>query len=310
MRLIKKYSLDDLVTYVAVVETGSFSAASIALASRTPAVSKQIARLELALQTRLLNRTTRHLSMTEVGQEVYRHALRLLEETDQLEGKVARNLGAPSGLLRISTSTVFGNLHLSGLLAGFHARYPDVTVELHLTDRFVSLAEEGYDVVLRMSRESALMTAVARPLARLHYAVVASPGYVERFGAPATPADLAAHRCITFNQSAPATTWQFDSDAGTTSVKVKNTLSINSSESLRVCMLDGCGIALLPTFAVGADIKRGHAIPLLTRYRPVGMFGDYLHALYLENRYLAPKVRAFIDYIVERIGPHAYWDDF
>lgn len=310
MSLIKKYSLDDLVTYVAVVDTGSFSAASIALESRKPAVSKQIARLELALQTRLLNRTTRHLSMTEVGQEVYQHALRMLEETAQLELKVARNLGEPSGLLRISTSTVFGNLHLAGLLAGFNARYPEVTVELHLTDRFVSLAEEGYDVVLRMSREMPLMTAIARPLTRLHYAVVASPGYVERFGAPETLEDLAAHRCITFNQSVSATTWQFGFQGATTSIKVKNTLSINSSESLRVCMLNGCGIALLPTFAVGPDIKRGNALALLTAYQPVGMFGDYLHALYLENRFLAPKVRVFIDYIIEQIGPHAYWDDF
>ncbi|WP_332877137.1 LysR family transcriptional regulator [Massilia sp. S19_KUP03_FR1] len=310
MSLIKKYSLDDLVTYVAVVDTGSFSAASIALASRKPAVSKQIARLELALQTRLLNRTTRHLSMTEVGQEVYRHALRMLEETAELELKVARNLGAPSGLLRISTSTVFGNLHLAGLLAGFQARYPEVMVELHLTDRFVSLADEGYDVVLRMSREMPLMTAIARPLARLHYAVVASPGYVERFGAPETLEQLAGHRCITFNQTGAAATWHFGFQGATTSIKVKNTLSINSSESLRVCMLNGCGIALLPTFAVGPDIKRGHALALLTAYQPVGMFGDYLHALYLENRYLAPKVRVFIDYIIEQIGPRAYWDDF
>ena len=310
MSLIKKYSLDDLLTYVAVVDSGSFSAASIVLASRKSAVSKQVTRLELALQTRLLNRTTRNLSMTEVGQEVYRHALRILEEADQFEMKVAKNQGVPSGLLRISTSTVFGNLHLSGLLAEFQARYPEVTVVLNLTDHFVNLAEEGYDVVLRMAKELKLMSAIARPLVKLHYVVVASPAYVKRYGAPETLDALSKHRCLTFNQSTAATTWCFDLNGEAVSIKVNNALSINSSESLRICILNGCGIALLPTFAIGPDIKSGHAIPLLTQYRPTGLFGDYLYGVYLENRFLAPKVRVFIDYIIEKIGDKAYWDDF
>jgi DNA-binding transcriptional LysR family regulator len=231
---MKKYRLDDLLIYVAVVDSGSFSAASIVLASTKSAVSKQVTRLEQALHTRLLNRTTRNLSMTEVGQEVYLHALRILEEADQLEMKVARNQGVPSGLLRISTSTVFGNLHLSGLLAEFHARYPEVTVELNLTDRFVNLAEEGYDVVLRMSRELTLMSAIARTLTKVNYVVVASPAYVERHGAPETLESLSTHRCMTFNQSTAATTWSFDFNGEAVSVKVNNAMSINSSESLRV----------------------------------------------------------------------------
>jgi DNA-binding transcriptional LysR family regulator len=310
MSLIKNYSLDDLSTFVAVVDSGSFSAASILLGTRKAAVSKQISRLELALQTRLLNRTTRRLSMTEVGHEVYLHALRIAEEANHVEMKVARSHGAPGGLLKISTSTVFGNLHLAGLLTEFNTRYPEVRVVLTLNDRFVNLAEEGYDVVLRMTREVTLTSAVARPLAKLNYVLVASPAYIARNGTPLTLDSLTSHQCLTFNQSAASTNWDFVLGDETISVKVNNALSINSSESLRVCMLNGSGIALLPTFAVGPDIQSGQAISLLTQYRPIGLFGDYLYAMYLENRFLAPKVRVFIDYLIEKIGDKPYWDNF
>ena len=310
MSLIKNYSLDDLLTFVAVVDSGSFSAASVVLVTRKSTVSKQISRLELALQTRLLNRTTRRLSMTEVGHEVYLHALRILEEADHVEMSVAKRQGEASGLLRISTSTVFGNLHLAGLLTEFNARYPEVRVELNLTDRFVNLAEEGYDVVLRMTKEVTLISAIARTVAKLHYVLVASPAYIARHGAPDSLESLAAHRCLTFNQSAAATNWDFSLGGETMSVKVNNAMSINSSESLRVCMLNGSGIALLPTFAVGPDIQSGLAVPLLTQYRPTGLVGDYLYAVYLENRFLAPKVRVFIDYLIEKIGEKPYWDHF
>jgi DNA-binding transcriptional LysR family regulator len=224
--------------------------------------------------------------------------------------KVARSQGEASGLLQISTSTVFGNMHLAGWLSEFNVRYPAVRVELNLSDRFVNLAEEGYDVVLRMTREVTLMSAIARPLAKLHYVVVASPAYLERNGAPATLEALSSHRCLTFNQSTPATNWDFFLNGETISVKVNNVLSINSSESLRICMLNGSGIALLPTFAVGPDIQSGLAVPLLTQYRPTGLVGDYLYAVYLENRFLAPKVRVFIDYLVEKIGEKPSWDNF
>lgn len=145
---------------------------------------------------------------------------------------------------------------------------------------------------------------------KLHYVLVASPAYIARNGAPVTLDSLSSHRCLTFNQSAPATNWDFSLNGDTISVKVNNALSINSSESLRVCMLNGSGIALLPTFAVGPDIQSGLAIPLLTQYRPTGLFGDHLYAMYLENRFLAPKVRVFIDYLIEKIGDKPYWDNF
>lgn len=310
MILIKNYSLDDLSVFVTVVEAGSFSAASDLLGSGKSAISKQISRLELALNARLLNRTTRRLSMTEVGHEVYLHAMRIVEEANQVELKVAKSQEKPTGLLRISTSTVFGNLHIAGLLSEFIERYPDVRVVLSLNDRYVNLAEDGFDIVLRMAKEVNLMSAIARPLAKLRYVLVASPSYIARYDAPATLDSLSSHRCLTYSESASATHWDFLLNDKPVSIKVNSVLAINSSESLRACMLNGSGIAMLPTFAVGHDIQLGHAIPLLPKYQPVGLFGGYLYAVYLENRFLTPKVRAFIDYLVEKIGEKPYWDDY
>jgi DNA-binding transcriptional LysR family regulator len=310
MSPIKRYSLDDLSTFVAVVDAGSFSAAANSLGTNKSAVSKQISRLELALQTRLLNRSTRRLSMTEVGQEAYLHALRIVEEASHVEMKVAKSQGKPTGLLRISTSTVFGNVHVAGMLSEFMERYPEVQVVLNVNDRYVNLAEDGFDVVLRMTKEVNLMSAIARPLARLRYALVASPSYLARYGAPATLDALSSHRCLTLNQRTTATQWDFFLDHKPVSIKVNSVLAINSSESLRICMLNGSGIALLPTFAVGRDIQSGHAVALLSEYQPAGFLGDYVYAMYLENRFLTPKVRVFIDYLIEKIGEKPYWDDY
>ena len=310
MALIKQYSLDDLSTFVAVVDAGSFSVASKLLGTNKSAVSKQISRLELALQTRLLNRSTRRLSMTEVGHEVYLHALRIVEEANNVEMKVANSQEKPTGLLRISTSTVFGNLHIAGLMSEFMERYPDVRVILNLNDRYVNLAEDGFDVVLRMTRDVNLMSAIARPLAKLQYALVASPSYIARYGAPATLDSLPSHRFLTLGQSTSATNLDFLLNDKPVSIKVNSVAAINSSESLRICMLNGSGIALLPTFVVGRDIQSGQAIPLLPEYRPVGLFGDYLYAVYLENRFLTMKVRVFIDYLIEKLGEKPYWDDY
>lgn len=310
MDTIKHFNLNELATFVAVADAGSFSSAAIAMGIKKAAVSKQIARLEADLNTRLLHRSTRRLSLTEVGQEVYWRASRIVEEAGEIAMTVAGRQLKPVGALRVSTSTVFGNLHLAGLLPEFMDRYPEVQVLVNLNDRYVDLVEEGLDVVLRLTSQLNLQTAVARPIAALRYVLVACPAYLERHGTPDSLEALPTHRCMALRSSGASLTWEFVRDGKPLAVKVPCALTVNSSESLHAAMLSGGGIAILPSFVVGPDLRDGRAVRLLPDYTPAALFGSHLYAVYLENRFLAPKVRVFIDYLIEKIGENPYWDDY
>lgn len=310
MDTIKNYGLNELAAFVAVVDAGSFSGAAKGLGVNKAAVSKQIARLETSLNARLLNRSTRRLSVTEIGQEVYWHATRIAEETQIIESTIAGRQLKPAGVLRVSTSTVFGNLHIAGMLPEFMARYPEVRVVLNLNDNYVDIAEERLDVVLRLTSELNLLSVVARRLAELRYVLAASPEYLRRHGCPDSLEALKAHRCMTLRPGGNAERWTFMHAGKEVSIKVNSVLAINSSESLRACVLNGGGIAVLPTYTIGPDIKAGKAVSLLPDSPPTGVFGTHLYAVYLENRFLTPKVRVFIDFLMEKIGEKPYWDDF
>jgi DNA-binding transcriptional LysR family regulator len=159
-----------------------------------------------------------------------------------------------------------------------------------------------------MANRIDMLSAVARPIAPIDYVLAASPAYLEQHGAPQTIADLQAYRCLSFGTTGAPTNWQFARGEERDSVKVTGAMCANSSPALRLAMLRGGGIALLPTYVVGADIRRGDAVAVLPEWAPVGAFGDRLYAVYLENRFLPPKVRVFIDYLVEKIGEHPEWD--
>ncbi|QNA98846.1 hypothetical protein G4G31_08435 [Massilia sp. Se16.2.3] len=209
----------------------------------------------------------------------------------------------------MTTSMAFGNAQLARLLPEFMARYPDITVVMNLNDRRVDLVEEGFDIALRLTAQVDLQTAVARPVGRLRHALVAAPGYLACRGRPQTLADLRDHQCIVFGESRSAT-WTFMVDGERSPLKVVGALAANSSQSLRMAMLGGAGIALLPTYIVGEDIAHGRAERLLPDVQPLGLFGDQLYAIYLQDRFLPPKVRVFIDFLVEKIGEHPEWDAF
>jgi DNA-binding transcriptional LysR family regulator len=310
MSEIKPRDFPDIWAFVRVVECGSFSEAARQMASTKANVSKQVARLERSLATRLLNRSTRKLSLTEAGQEIYQHAARMTEEARAIESKVAGMRAAPSGTLRVSTSIAFGNAHLAALLPGFMERYPDVRVMLNLSDRYVDLVEEGFDLALRLASTINMVTLVARPIAPLNYVLAASPAYISRFGAPSTIDALKAHRCLVFADTGRTSVWTLAEDGKTVQLKVDSALSINGSQSLREAMLGGAGIALLPTYIVGDDIVNGNAVHVLPSVKAQAPFGSHLYAVYMENRFLPQKVRVFIDYLVEKIGAHPYWDRF
>jgi DNA-binding transcriptional LysR family regulator len=297
----------DIWAFVRVVETGSFSEAARQMGTTKANISKAVARLEKTLHAKLLNRSTRKLGLTEAGAAIFQNALRMLEEARALEATAAGLQAGPGGTLRVSASLAFGNTYLGGLLPEFMERYPDIRVVLSMTDRYVDLVEENIDVALRMAARIDMLSAVARPIAPIRYVLAASPAYLEKHGRPQAIAELAQHRCLTFGSGAPVT-WQFERGGEKEGVKVNSALCANSSPALRLAMLRGGGIALLPTYVVGEDIRRGEALRVLPEAVPVGSFGDRLYAVYLENRFLPPKVRVFIDYLIEKVGERPEWD--
>lgn len=300
----------DVWAFVRVADAGSFSEAARQAGTTKASLSKAVARLERALQLKLLNRSTRRIGLSEAGRDIHQHALRMLDAAQAIEAAAAGLQDGPSGTLRVSTSMAFGNAQLAALLPGFMARYPDVRVVLHLLDRQVDLVEEGIDVALRLVPKVGLNGVVARPVAPLHYVLAAAPDYVARHGMPADLAALQQHRCLTFGEAGAGAAWRFETGDGAVELNPASALAINSSQSLREAMLGGAGIALLPTFVVGEDIVAGRALHVLPAARPVGMFGTQVLAVYRENRFLPQKTRVFIDYLLACFGERPAWDRF
>jgi len=300
----------DIWAFLRVVETGSFSEAARQMGSTKASVSKAVARLERALQVKLLNRSTRRIGLSEAGRAIHAHAQRMVDAGKAIEATAAGMQSGPSGTLRVSTSMAFGNSQLAALLPGFMARYPEVRVVLTLTDRHVDLVEEDIDVALRMTPKIDLMSAVARPIAPLNYVLAAAPAYIAAHGMPSGLEGLDQHRCLVFGDSGAAASWRFAQDGASAQFKPAAALAINSSQSLREAMLGGAGIALLPTFVVGEDIRAGRALHVLPALRPVGMFGSQVAAVYLHDRFLPQKVRVFIDYLLATMGERPPWDAF
>ncbi|MEO6281112.1 LysR family transcriptional regulator [Roseateles sp.] len=308
--------LEDLQAFARVVDARGFSGAARLLGTTKSAVSKQVVRLEDQLGTRLLHRTTRSVSPTAEGHTVYDRALRLLDDALALETELAGRRDEPRGVLRLSTSTAFGNLQFTALMTEFCARHPQIDVVLGLNDRYVDLAEEGFDVVLRLTHKPS-DGLVARRLAAIRFVLCAAPAYLQAQGEPLTVADIAGHRCLRFGYLQSPDRWRFlHAELGEAEVETRGALrfesglTANSSESLRVAALAGMGLAVLPTYAIGADLRAGRLQAVLPGWQPVGGLADAdtLYAVYLSNRHPAPKVRALIDFMLEKMGDVPPWD--
>lgn len=308
--------LEDLQAFARVVDARGFSGAARLLGTTKSAVSKQVARLEDQLGTRLLHRTTRSVSATAEGRAVYERALRLLDESLALDTELAGHRDEPCGVLRLSVSTAFGNLQFTALLVEFCARHPQLDVVLGLNDRYVDLAEEGFDLVLRLTRKPS-DGLVARRLAAIRFVLCAAPAYLAAHGEPRAVEDIAGHRCLRFGYLQSPDRWRFrHAELGEAEVETRGALrfesglTANSSESLRVAALAGLGLAVLPTYAIGADLRAGRLRALLPGWQPVGGLADAdtLYAVYLPSRHPAPKVRALIDFMLEKMGEVPPWD--
>lgn len=298
-------SLTDIAIFVKVVELSSFTAAADALEMSQPVVSKSITRLEEKLGARLLNRTTRRLSLTEAGSELYRRSVRALEEIENAELEVARFQTEPRGTLRVSAPMSFSILQLGAKLDRFLDRYPGVTMELSLDDRRVDLVEEGFDVAIRIAhlRDSSL---VARKIVPCRQVLCASPAYLKKHGTPERPEDLLEHNCILYSFLTNAREWRLVDEQGETHVvPLKGSLQTNNGLVNRAACISGVGIVMLPTFYVGDQLRSGELVPILCKFRPVDIA---VYAVYPERRNLTPKVRAFVDFLAETFGPEPEWE--
>jgi DNA-binding transcriptional LysR family regulator len=302
--------MEDLVRmaiFARVVEAKSFSEAARRLGMSKSQVSKQVASLERSLSAKLLNRTTRRLSLTEIGTAYYEHCARIVEEAKEAELAVSRFRSEPRGIIRVNASVEFATLQVAPALPAFLAQYPEVSVNMTLSDRFVDLAEEGYDVAIRVAwKDEPGLTMVARELAPSRRQVCATPRYFELHGVPQSPNDLVKHNCLVYAGSdAKGDRWGFVGPEGEISVPISGNLRINDNEALWQAARGGLGIAFLPTYIVGEDLQRGVLQAVLTQYMPVERS---IYAIYLPTRHLSPKVRAFIDFFLALYRPSPPWD--
>lgn len=296
--------LSGMSVFASVVEARSFTGAARQLGMSKAAVSKQVSKLEERLGARLLNRTTRRLSLTEVGAAFYERAANIVAEAREAELAVSRLHAAPRGTLRLDAPVAFGVRHLAPLLPEFMRRYPELKVDITLNDRFVDLVEEGHDLAVRIAHlpDSSL---IARKLADSRRVVCASPDYWARNGRPSKPADLATHNCFEYSYLATRGEWRFRGPEGPVSVRVQGTLSANNGDFSRVAAVGGLGVTLVPVFMACDDLRAGRLEPALEDFE---MEPQGVHAVYPHSRHLSAKVRAFVDYLVESFGPTPPWD--
>lgn len=289
-------SLSGMTVFVKVAERESFTAAAKDLQLSKSAVSKQIARLEERLGVQLINRTTRRLHLTEVGRVFFTRAKRVVEDGAAAEQAISSLHGELRGTLRITAPLSYGIRRLSPLLPEFMARHPDLKIDISFNDRQVDLIEDGFDMGMRIAHltDSSL---IARKLGTTRLVVAASPDYWRAGGKPVHPAELASHKCLTYDYRADPTGWQFNGPEGAFTVQVTGPLHANNGDALLRAAVGGAGVYYAPTFMVDDLLETGKLQSALERYVTGGID---IYAVWPQNRHLSAKVRAFVDFLVEK----------
>jgi len=289
----------DMAVFAKVVETGGFSSAGKVLGLTPSAVSKLVARLERRLGVQLVQRSTRQLAVTPEGRDYYDSCVRILADIDEAEQGLVQDRIAPHGLVRVSMSVGIGTRCVLPLMPEFRARYPEITLDLSLTDARVDLQRERVDVGLRVG-PLADATFRARPLGRSRRAVVAAPAYLERHGVPRVPSELCAHECFNFNFKRSLDEWPFLVDGRAVHLAVRGHLLTNNGETARAMALQGLGIARLGWFHVSRDLAEGRLVEVLREYLADDV--EEIHAIFSNQRHMPLRVRVFIDFLAERLG--------
>ena len=290
-------TLECMRVYACVVDAGSFSEAARRLGISTALASKYVGQLEQRLGVCLLNRTTRKLSPTELGRAYYARCARIVGEVEELEGSLHADHATPRGHLRIAGPRIFGEDVLVGCVKAFLDKHDAVTVDLVLEERTVDIIAEGFDVAVRIG-ELAETRLIARRITSYRYVLCASPDYVARAGAPATPEALAGHACIVNSAISPTNQWQFIVDGERHCVSVRPRIRVNCAHPIRAMALAGYGIGLCLLPTVREDIAAGRLVRLLEAYEA---YDRVVYAVYPPSRHLAVKVRAFVDHLVDHL---------
>lgn len=285
-----------IAAFVKVVEAGSFARAAERLDRSVSAVSRQVAELETHLDARLLHRTTRRLALTDTGRAFHQRAVQLLADLEEAEQAAHAGTAQPRGTLRISAAHTFGTRHLAPLVASFMARYPDVRIDMELSDRAVDLVEEGFDLAVRIGTIGS-QHLVGRKVASTCLVCCAAPAYLARQGRPDKPEDLVAHACITYAYGPSPNAWRFrDPDGSERTVRVSGPLHSNDGRFSEAMAVQGLGIAREPDFIVGPDLAAGRLVRLLQAW---DLEPTPIYVVYPSRRHLSAKVRAFAEHIAE-----------
>ncbi|MFT4190676.1 MAG: LysR family transcriptional regulator [Comamonas sp.] len=291
----------EMTVFVTVVEAGSFVGAVEPLRLSKPAVSRHVNALEQRLGVRLLQRTTRRLSLTDEGRTFYRRAKEVLAQLDEAEAEVKPS-GEPTGTLRVNVPVSFGIRHLAPLWGAFMQRYPRVTLEITLNDRVIDLLEEGYDLTVRISA-LASSSLISRRLATTRMLLCAAPGYLREHGTPAHPHDLVAHRLLSYSNWSGRDEWRFEHTSGPVSTRVRPAVLSNNGDTTRMLAIQGHGISLEPSFMVADDLARGDLVEVLPAYRALTLG---IYAVYPSRQHLPLRTRCLIDYLVQALGTPAW----
>lgn len=282
-----------------VVELGSFAAAARETDLSNAVVSKYVAQLEQQLGTRLIQRTTRQMSLTDAGQRYYQTCVHVLDELDAAELQIRDTSQRPKGRLRLNVPMSFGLLHVAPALPAFAAQYPEIEIELSLGDQLQDMVEAGFDMALRIRHQLSDSTLVAKPLATIERALCAAPRYLARAGTPQSPNDLAQHDCLRYSLATDSQRWQFNRGDERMSVPVRGRLSADNSLALLPSLLAGHGIALMPLFLVGPALARGELQRLLPDYQ---IESRTLFAVYPSRRGQTQKVQLLTQFLAEQVS--------
>lgn len=288
----------EMQTFCAVVDAGSFVKAADALHMSKPAVSRYVADLEARLGVRLLHRTTRRLSLTEEGAVFNTRCRELLSGLEEAEAEVSSRSGAARGLLRVNVPVSFGIQTLAPLWDAFHELHPQVRLNVELSDRVVDVVEEGYDLAIRIATLSS-SSLISKRLASTRIVLCASPEYLNKYGEPSNPANLAEHKVIGYSYWLDADAWEFEGPEGPVNVKIHPWMFTNNGDTCRAVALAHQGIILQPTFLVGDDLAAGRLVEILPQYRSIELG---IYAVYPTRKHVAPKVRALVNFLEEKLS--------
>ena len=295
-------AISDLDIFARVARTGNMSAAGREMGLSPAVVSKRISLLEERLGARLFQRTTRQLTLTETGEGYFKRVVDILSLVEEAEDFVSRRNTKPRGLLKVTAPTSFSRLHIAPYLAEFLSRYPEIELDFHLTDNFVDIIRDGFDVAIRIGelQDSSL---VARKLAPDNRVVCAAPAYLERHGVPKALADLDHHNCLS---AGAQDVWRIEGPNGNEQLRLKGNIRSNSAEFVRDALLAGLGIGLRSTWDIGTELKNGALKTVLPQYR--GSSNVAIYAVYPCREFMPAKVNALIEFLAELYGHEPYWD--